>query len=140
MNKEKLFAYLEKQKPSEVMKLLDDCFSCMKSSDIRNVFGNLEGKFLAELKSDGEVVLENVRKFMEDSLNGVYYAHFDINSKNYMGVPEETDFMVSVATSSNKLSRSRCCSSKNAFRSSILSNAVLSPCIRSICVDVDIFK
>lgn len=91
MNKEKLFAYLEKQKPSEVMKLLDDCFSCMKSRDIRNVFGHLEEIFLTELKIDGELVLENVRKFMEDSLNGVYYAPFDINSKNYMDVPEETD-------------------------------------------------
>ena len=91
MNKGKLFAYLEKQKSSELIKLLDDCYSCMKSRDIRNLFGDLEDKFLTESKCDGENILRNIRKFMEDSLNGVYYAPFDINSKNFMDVPEETD-------------------------------------------------
>jgi hypothetical protein len=90
LNKEKLFAYLEKQKPLELIKILDDCYSCMKSRDIRNVFVHYEDKFLSESKSDGENVLRSVHKFSEDSLNGVYYAPFDINSKNFMDVPEET--------------------------------------------------
>ena len=83
VNKEKLFAYLGKQKSSELINLLDDCYSCMKSRDIRNVFGNLEDKFLTELKYDRENILRSIRKFMEDSLNGVYYAPFDIDSKNF---------------------------------------------------------
>jgi hypothetical protein len=91
VNKEKLFAYLEKQQSSELIKLLDDCYSCMKSRDIRNVFGDLEDRFLTEFKCDGEIILSNICKFMDDSLNGVYYAPFDINSKNFTDVPEETD-------------------------------------------------
>jgi len=35
-------------------------------------------------------LLKEVQKFHEDSLKGVYYAPFDINSKNYMDIPEET--------------------------------------------------
>ena len=41
MNKDKLFSYLKRQKSSELIKLLDDCYSCMKSRDIRNVFDHL---------------------------------------------------------------------------------------------------
>lgn len=91
MNKDKLFSYLKRQKSSELIKLLDDCYSCIKSRDIRNVFGHIENTFLKELHDDGKDILKDVQKFMDDSLKGTYYAPFDINSKNFMDVPEETD-------------------------------------------------
>lgn len=50
--------------------------------------------------------MKNVRKFHDESLNGDYYAPFNINSKNFMDVPKETeawfdklsDFLREVAT------------------------------------------
>src|SRR5262245_15387132 len=91
MNKDKLFVYLKQQKTSELIKLLDACYDCMKSVDIRHVFGDAESIILKESHDDGEDILKSVQKFMDDSLEGKYYAPFDINSKNCMDVPEETD-------------------------------------------------
>jgi len=91
MNKEKLFTYLKEQPASELLELLDACYCHMKTGEIQSVFGDLEDKFLAEAPSDGEEILNSVQKFIAASLNGDYYAPFDINSKNFMNVPEETD-------------------------------------------------
>ena len=63
----------------------------MNAADIRNVFGDLEDKFMAQLKSNSHDVLNDIHEFIDDSLNGVYYAPFDINSKNCSHIPEETD-------------------------------------------------
>lgn len=92
MNKTKLFDYLKKRKSSELIKLLDDCYSCMKTRDISAVFGHIESKLpVNKSPNGGNKLLKSVNKFRDASLNGEYYAPFDINSKNYMDVPEETD-------------------------------------------------
>lgn len=39
---------------------------------------------------DGETLLTEAEEFRRDSLAGLYYAPFDVNSKNWMHVPEET--------------------------------------------------
>jgi len=91
MNKDKLFSYLKKQKVNVLIKLLDDCYCCMRTQDIRNIFGQIEDKFIKKSIDDGKAILKKVQKFKKDSLRGVYYAPFDINSKNFMNVPEETD-------------------------------------------------
>ena len=41
-------------------------------------------------KVSGAQLLEKVHRFRADSLAGVYYAPFDIDSKNFSNVPEET--------------------------------------------------
>ena len=90
MNKNKLFECLEKKKKSDLISLLSDCYDSMKTSQISEVFSCIRDE-LSKMPSDGNTVLKNVKKFFSDSLNGVYYVPFDINSKNFMNVPEETD-------------------------------------------------
>lgn len=91
MNKNRLFSYLKRQKSAELIKLLNDCYNCMKTRDIKDVFGHIEHKIFNKIPCDGKNILNNVQKFMDDSLQGSYYAPFNINSKNFMDVPEETD-------------------------------------------------
>ena len=99
---------MKHQKPSELIKLLDDCYGCMKIRDIKNVFGHIEDKFIKKSSGDGKAILKKVQKFQKDSLQGVYYAPFDINSKNFMDVPEETDMwfenLAEFLTESSRLS------------------------------------
>lgn len=108
INKNKLFDYLKRQKISELIELLDNCYDCMKASQIRQVFGHIENAFLKESLGDGEDVLKAVNKFMDDSLKGIYYSPFNINSKNFMDVPEETDLwfekLAELLTESKRLS------------------------------------
>jgi len=109
MDKNKLFKYIKThQKPRELIKLLDDCYSCMKIRDIKNVFGHIEDKFIKKSNGDGKAILKKVQKFQKDSLQGVYYAPFDINSKNFMNIPEETDMwfenLAEFLTESSRLS------------------------------------
>lgn len=90
MNKTKLFECLKKKKKSDLISLLNDCYDSMKVKQISEVFSCMEEES-NKIPSDGNTVLKNVENFFKDSLNGVYYAPFDINSKNFMDVPEETD-------------------------------------------------
>ena len=93
MNRDRLFEYLKKQGIDTLIKLLQDCYDIMSTQKIRDVFGHVENEWLKEpaVSLDGEKTLEAVRKFQEESLVGKYYAPFNINSKNYMSVPEETE-------------------------------------------------
>jgi hypothetical protein len=92
MNKTKLFAYLKKRKSSELIKLLDGCYNLMKTRDIDAVFGHIESKLpINKSPNDGKKLFKIVDRFRDASFDGEYYAPFDINSKNYMNVPEETD-------------------------------------------------
>lgn len=90
MNKEKLFTYLQKQTFAKLIELLDNCYRHMNSADIRSIFGEFEEEFLSELTCEGKEVLKSIQDFVKNSLRGCYYAPFDINSKNYTHVPEET--------------------------------------------------
>jgi hypothetical protein len=52
------------------------------------------GETISELPTfsvDGEDVLTTIEAFYEKSVGGYYYAPFDINSKNFSDIPEETD-------------------------------------------------
>ena len=40
---------------------------------------------------DGVKVLRAVKKLRRESLTGVYYVPFNVNSKNWMHVPKETE-------------------------------------------------
>ena len=40
---------------------------------------------------DGKKLLREIRKFKRESLAGAYYAPFNMNSKNYMYIPPETE-------------------------------------------------
>jgi hypothetical protein len=91
MNRDKLFAYLKQQDANVLLGLLGNCFDAMSMQNIRDVFYHLEDKFVSQFPTDGNTVLENIQTFQKKSLQGDYYAPFDINSKNCMDIPEETE-------------------------------------------------
>lgn len=73
-----------------MLDLLEVAFDTMTTNQRAKVFGKLK---IDEESSrvDEKSLLKEVKKFYEDSLKGSYYAPFQINSKNYMNIPEETE-------------------------------------------------
>lgn len=90
MDKIRLFEYLEEKDSSVLLKILKAAYDEMTINQRRVVFG----KFIDEIPPasvDGEILLEKITIFYTESLDGEYYAPFDINSKNFMDIPEETE-------------------------------------------------
>ena len=90
MDKMRLFEYLSIQDASFLLGLLNDAYDQMDVDQRRWVFGRLVEE-LPPAQVDGEVLLNKVEDFKRESLAGAYYAPFNINSKNYMHIPEETE-------------------------------------------------
>jgi hypothetical protein len=90
MDKTRLFEYLSVQDAPCLLELLSKAYDQMDIDQRRWVFGRLVEE-LPLGPIDGEVLLDEVEEFKRESLAGVYYAPFNINSKNYMHIPEETD-------------------------------------------------
>ncbi len=87
-----LFALLQKAEKKDLLELIKQSYCNMNTEQKEIVFGKLitqsikENKFLT-----GKNVLNKVKSFQDKSLKRYYYAPFEINSKNYMDLPEETD-------------------------------------------------
>lgn len=90
MNKERLFAFLEDHDSRALLTFLDRAYDEMNTNQRRAVFGQALKKAKPP-RVDGEALLEAVNEFQRKSMAGDYYAPFDINSKNFMHVPEETN-------------------------------------------------
>jgi hypothetical protein len=90
MDKTRLFEFLSIQDSPFLLGLLNDAYDQMDVDQRRWVFGRLVEE-LPPAQVDGEVLLNKVEDFKRESLAGAYYAPFNINSKNYMHVPEETE-------------------------------------------------
>ncbi len=90
INKEKLFTVINTLSKSELISLLEDSFDNMEGTSQRNVFGELFKEHTKKERTP-EKLLEEIEKFYNKSKKGYYYAPFDINSKNFSDVPEETD-------------------------------------------------
>lgn len=73
-----------------MLNLLESAFHEMKTNQKNNVFGHMIDK-AKPLKIDKNQAIKNVEKFRKDSFAGIYYAPFDINSKNFSHIPEETE-------------------------------------------------
>ncbi len=90
MNKDRLFAYLKKQNKSELLDLLSLSFDTLGTNQRQDVFG----KILKEVPPstvDGKKLLSTIKMFYKKSMAGHYYAPFEINSKNFSHIPEETE-------------------------------------------------
>ncbi len=90
MNKDQLFSYLKKQNKSDLLDLLSLSFDTLETNQRHDVFG----KILKEVPPspvDGKKLLSTIKAFYKTSMAGHYYAPFEMNSKNYSYVPEETD-------------------------------------------------
>ena len=90
MNEQTVLNFLKKQTKPVLLDLLSSAFREMNSSQKRSVFGSII-KQIKPSKLDGKKILKDVKKFYKDSLAGAYYAPFDINSKNFSHIPEETE-------------------------------------------------
>jgi hypothetical protein len=87
-----LFNILKKEKKEVLLDLLMSAYAVMKSRQQSHIFGNILSKSIATDKNLKESkILDEVNDFYKQSLAGYYYAPFEINSKNFMNVPEETD-------------------------------------------------
>lgn len=89
MNEEQLFKFLKEQPSNTLLDLLNKAYAVMNTNERRIVFGSVVEKIpLTSINS--KELLNQVKAFYEDSLAGKYYAPFEINSKNFADIPEET--------------------------------------------------
>ena len=89
MNKTQLFEFLKTYDPSALLRLLSAAYDAMGHDQRQAVFGRL-AKTQPPAQVDGEVLLGEVEEFRRESLAGVFYAPFEINSKTWTHVPDET--------------------------------------------------
>ncbi len=90
MNKKQVFAFLEDQDSDTLLVFLEAAYKEMNTEQRRAVFGKALKKS-KPLPVEGKSLLADVKEFQRESRAGEYYAPFDIDSKNYMDIPEETN-------------------------------------------------
>jgi hypothetical protein len=90
MNKDKLFDYLETQNKSKLFELLELAFDEMDTSQRHDVFSEIISD-LPPTSVDADQLLTDIEVFFKNSINGRYYEPFNINSKNFSDIPEETN-------------------------------------------------
>ncbi len=90
MNQTRIFEFLEKQGQNVLLDLLQAAYEEMTVDQRNSVFGKIVEE-APPSAVDGEELLIDIKVFCESSLAGSYYAPFDVNSKNFMGIPEETE-------------------------------------------------
>jgi hypothetical protein len=90
MDENALFKVLKRQTKATLLDLLRVTYQETSSQQQRYIFGDLMKK-PKPLKAVGQEILKESQNFYRDSLAGVYYAPFDINSKNFFYIPEETE-------------------------------------------------
>lgn len=89
MDETRLFTSLGKEDKAVLIKLLRSAFRTMDTEQRRSVFSSLEEKDPPP-SVRGKELFKKVNAFHRDSRAGKFYAAFDMNSKNFMHVPEET--------------------------------------------------
>lgn len=86
MNKTQPFEFLKTCNPSALLSLLNAAYDALGHDQRQGVFGQL-AKAQPPIHVDGEALLDKIEGFRRESLVGVYYAPFAINSNNWMHVP-----------------------------------------------------
>ena len=90
MDEDVLFKVLKKQNKATLLDLLYSAYYELNTQQRRYIFGDLLKKSKPE-KIIAKNIIKESEKFYKDSLAGVYYAPFGINSKNFSHIPEETE-------------------------------------------------
>jgi len=90
MNKNRLFKHLNTQSQSKLFEMLQLAFDTMNTNQRHDVFGEIISE-IPPSSIDGEEVLTTIEEFYEKSVGRYYYEPFNINSKNFSDIPEETD-------------------------------------------------
>src|SRR5207248_5852684 len=90
VDEQEIFAYLQKQKKAVLLDYLRAAFDVMTAKQCHDVFADAI-RPPAKATVDGERLRQEIDQFRRDSLARKYYAPFNVNSKNFMDVPEETE-------------------------------------------------
>jgi hypothetical protein len=90
VNEQRLFAFLKRQSPSALLDLLQHAYRAMSVSQRQAVFQTMV-KDIPASAVEGTELLKRLTQFHRDSLARQYYAPFEINSKNYTQIPDETE-------------------------------------------------
>ncbi len=89
MDEQAVFAFLKKQEKTVLLDYLHAAFQEMDADQRRAVFGEVDRKPV-KAPSGGDELREEIDEFRRDSLARSYYAPFNMNSKNFMHIPERT--------------------------------------------------
>ena len=90
INETVTFKIFKKLKKSELIEYLKSSFNEMDDKQKRDVFLELYNETVNK-NINPKKLYSKILEFYEKSVNGEYYAPFDINSKNFMQIPNETD-------------------------------------------------
>jgi hypothetical protein len=90
MNQRTVFAFLKSAPRPVRLKCLESAYRSMNDRQRRTVFAGAVLQPKKGPRIDAARLLRQVRHFHSDSIAGVYYAPFMINSKNFMDHPAET--------------------------------------------------
>lgn len=91
MDKDTVLRWLSMQPATKWLELLGEAYDTMNHRQRKAVFGKSVVVADQPAKADGNGVLREILRFQQDSLAGRFYAPFNINSKNWMQVPKETE-------------------------------------------------
>ena len=90
MNEQRLFAFLKRKSTASLLDLLQHAYREMNVTQRQTVFAAVVRK-IPPSAVDGKDLLKRLTQFYRDSLARQYYAPFEINSKNYTHIPDETE-------------------------------------------------
>jgi hypothetical protein len=95
VDKTRLFQLLSDQDNAFLLDLLRTAYEQMNPGQRHRVFADLLDKLppapdLPSAPADGAALLEQIEDFRRESLAGVYYEPFNVNSKNWMHIPKRT--------------------------------------------------
>lgn len=90
MDKDVLLQQLAKQSASTWLELLGAAYEVMNPRQRQSVFGRYILPEKPGASIEGKKLLRAIKKFHQDSLAGQYYASFNVNSKNWTHIPNET--------------------------------------------------
>ncbi len=89
MDAQEVFAYLKRQKKAVLLDYLHAAFREMSPQQRLSVFADAVRQ-PTPTTVDGDQLRQEIDQFRRDSLARKFYAPFNVNSKNWMEIPEKT--------------------------------------------------
>ena len=90
MDEARVFAFLQQQEPAVLIEVLQNAYHAMTTKQRQAVFGALV-KQIPPSPVDREQLHREIHTFHQESVDGAYYAPFEVNSKNFSDISEETE-------------------------------------------------
>lgn len=91
MDEDTLFKLLRRQTKATLLELLHSTYHETNTQQKYDIFGDIMKVSKKPSKKLAHDIVKESEQFYKDSLVGVYYAPFDINSKNFSYIPKETE-------------------------------------------------